>query len=62
MWGGPGSVAVRSEISPYAGMGRSVSIKALATSVNVSEKAQKKIGDPTLSRQICFPDLLEDAC
>ena len=47
MWGGPVPVDGRSEMSPQAGMGRYVSTRALAVSVNVSKKAQKNLGEST---------------
>ena len=45
VWGGPGLVSRISETAPYAGTGSDVSTEVVATSVIVSENAQKYLGE-----------------
>ena len=47
VWGGPGPVSGVSEMAPYAGTGSDVCTKSFATSVSVSENAQKYLGEST---------------
>ena len=47
VWGGPGPVSYIYEMAPYAGTGSDVCTKAFATSVSISENAQKYLGEST---------------
>ena len=47
MWGGPGPLDGRLKMAPYVATGRSVSTRALATSVNVSKNGHKNLGEST---------------